>query len=101
MVRTRRPRRLNAALLLWLALAPPLSAQPVPTPPAEAARQRTAFPTTDFSLALLILLPDRRDGLTALQRQLTSQRLEQAIEAMKDTQVDLALPRFRLRARPA
>ncbi len=54
--------------------------------------------TTDHSL--LILLPDRHDGLTALQHQLTSQRLEQVIEGMKDTQVDLALPRFRMRARP-
>ncbi len=49
---------------------------------------------------LLILLPDRRDGLAALQRQLTSRRLEQAIGGMKDTQVDLVLPRFRMRARP-
>lgn len=64
----------------------------------EIPYQGRSSDTPDHTL--LILLPDRRDGLTALQRQLTGQRLEQAIEAMKETQVDLALPRFQMRARP-
>ncbi len=49
--------------------------------------------------ALLILLPDQRDGLAALQHQLTPQSLNKAIEGMKEARVELILPRFKMRGR--
>jgi serpin B len=50
--------------------------------------------------ALLILLPDQRDGLAALQRRLTPQSLDKALEVMKEARVELILPRFKMRDRP-
>ncbi len=64
----------------------------------EIPYQGESYDTTNH--ALLILLPDKRDGLAALQRQLTPQSLKKAIEGMKDERVELILPRFKMRSRP-
>jgi serpin B len=64
----------------------------------EIPYQGQSYDTTNHSL--LILLPDKHDGLAALQRQLTPQSLKKAIEGMKEERVELILPRFKMKGRP-
>ncbi|CAK6695473.1 hypothetical protein BBFGKLBO_01854 [Synechococcus sp. CBW1107] len=64
----------------------------------EIPYQGTSWDTPNHTL--LILLPDQRDGLAALKRRLTPQSLNKALEVMKETRVDLMLPRFKMRDRP-
>lgn len=47
-------------------------------------------------LAMVVLLPDARDGLGALEAQLTPERLHATFAALAPAQVSLRLPRFRV-----
>lgn len=48
------------------------------------------------TLAMDVLLPDARDGVSALETSLTADALDGALAALSPTQVDVALPRFRV-----
>lgn len=54
------------------------------------------LPYRGSELAMDILLPDARDGLAALEAQLTSERIQSTVAALAPTQVVLRLPRFRV-----
>lgn len=54
------------------------------------------LPYRGGELAMDILLPDARDGLPALEAQLTSERIQATVDALMPTQVMLRLPRFRV-----
>src|SRR5690606_14641546 len=48
------------------------------------------------AMAMSILLPDKRDGLAALEAKLSREGLERWLAALRPAQVRLALPRFRI-----
>ena len=54
------------------------------------------LPYRGGQLAMDILLPDARDGLPALEAQLTSERIQATVDALSPSQVVLRLPRFRV-----
>ncbi|MDP3221115.1 MAG: serpin family protein, partial [Deltaproteobacteria bacterium] len=54
------------------------------------------LPYRGGQLAMDILLPDARDGLPALEAQLTSERIQATVDALSPSQVALRLPRFRV-----
>jgi leukocyte elastase inhibitor len=48
------------------------------------------------NLAMVVLLPDQKDGLHTLESQLTSEMIETALIGATSRRVDLTLPKFRL-----
>ena len=48
-------------------------------------------------VSMLIVLPDERNGLGKLERELTAERLEGWVESLQDKRVSVALPRFEMK----
>jgi serpin B len=61
--------------------------------------QALEMPYVDPDLAMVILLPRRRDGLAELERRLTAPGLQSLFTALTEESVDVLLPRFRMDAR--
>lgn len=80
------------------------TAAPVPTMSRTdrfAYAQRPGYQALDLpylgrELAMTVLLPDARDGLAALEAQLTADALQATFAALGDARVTLRLPRFRV-----
>lgn len=53
------------------------------------------IPYKSRELSMVILLPDKKEGLPELQRTLTSKRLEQMCAGLSRREVNLSLPRFK------
>ncbi len=54
------------------------------------------MPYRGGDLSMIILLPERVDGLPALEASLSVEKLAQWLEALGDTKLDVTLPRFRM-----
>ena len=54
------------------------------------------LPYKGGSMSMLLLLPDAVDGLPALERSLTAERLEAIVGSLAPVRVSVALPRFEL-----
>ncbi|HJL17077.1 MAG TPA: serpin family protein [Sandaracinaceae bacterium LLY-WYZ-13_1] len=54
------------------------------------------MPYAGEALAMAVILPDARDGLGALEEGLSVERLDGWLEALRERQVEVALPRFRI-----
>lgn len=59
-----------------------------------AGGQALALPFKGDRLELVVLLPDAVDGLDAMSKQLTPQRLTETLAALQPATVDVKLPRF-------
>jgi serpin B len=57
------------------------------------------LPYLGGEIAMLILLPDRHDGLAAVEARLTGEALSDWISQMKPAAVDIRLPKFRIKWR--
>jgi serpin B len=55
-----------------------------------------SLPYKDDALSMVVLLPKKRDGLAAVEKDLDGARLKEWIEKIKPTQVELSLPKFKL-----
>jgi serpin B len=62
---------------------------------AEDTFHAVAIPYAGHELSMVVLLPKKVDGLTELERQLTSANLDAWLKKMQPYQVDLKLPRFK------
>ncbi len=54
------------------------------------------LPYAGGEVSMLVLLPDARDGVAALERDLSVEKLDAIVAAMQPTRVAIALPKFRL-----
>lgn len=54
------------------------------------------LPYTGFQFQFLILLPDARDGLAALEKEITAAQLEKLAKLPREVEVKLYLPKFRV-----
>ncbi|MDG3003662.1 serpin family protein [Paludisphaera mucosa] len=57
--------------------------------------QAVALPYKDGSLSMLVVLPRRADGLTAVERSLDAEAVQAWATGMRPSRVRLSLPRFR------
>ena len=62
----------------------------------EAGYAAVTVPYTGYALQLLILLPEARDGLAALEKKLTAEQLAKLSKASMAKEVQLYLPKFKL-----
>jgi len=58
--------------------------------------QALLLPYEGFELSMIVLLPRRVDGLPALERELTPEKLSDAFGKIGNEQVDVSMPRFRM-----
>lgn len=58
--------------------------------------QAIELPYHSGPFAMLVIVPDDRDGLASIERQLTSDRLERWIDRLSRQNVDLRLPKFKV-----
>jgi serpin B len=61
-----------------------------------AGYQAVLLPYVGTTLAMMVLLPDRRDGLPDLERALTPQVFAELTGPARTTEVEVFLPRFRI-----
>jgi serpin B len=54
------------------------------------------LPYQGGDVAMVVLLPRKRDGLTALEKKLDAAKLNQLVGALRSSEVDVSLPRFRV-----
>lgn len=52
------------------------------------------LPYQGNELSMIVMLPDERDGLAAMERQLTAERVQQWIDALGPARVAVTLPKF-------
>ncbi|MCB9876936.1 MAG: serpin family protein [Planctomycetes bacterium] len=69
------------------------------TYPDALGFQMIELPYKGGELAMVVLVPQSRDGLPALEKLLTAERLHAWLAKLDARQVDTALPRFRLEGR--
>jgi serpin B len=62
----------------------------------EGTFQALELPYRGDALAMVILLPKSKDGLSQLESSLTFPRLESALKKLSSHRVDLSLPRFKM-----
>lgn len=67
-----------------------------PTYPDDRGFQMVELPYKGGELAMVVLVPQSRDGLPQLERLLTAERLHGWLTKLGARQVDTSLPRFRL-----
>ena len=60
------------------------------------AFQALELPYVKDELSMLVLLPAERDGLAALEKSLTVERLDALLSAMREREVQVYLPKFKL-----
>jgi serpin B len=60
--------------------------------------QALDLPYADGDLSMVILLPTKKDGLAALEKELTAERLAGWLAKMRSDEVEVSLPRFRMTA---
>ncbi|MDP6439518.1 MAG: serpin family protein, partial [Candidatus Brocadiia bacterium] len=60
------------------------------------AFQALELPYVKDELSMLVLLPSTADGLPALEKSLTAERLDALLSAMREREVQVYLPRFKL-----
>jgi len=58
--------------------------------------QAVELPYAGKSASMVFLLPRQRDGLAALERDLSAEGLEKILGELKDAKVDVQVPRFRM-----
>jgi len=56
------------------------------------------FPYEDQDLSMLIVLPQRRDGMRDLEKKLTGQQLRDILLRLQHKKVDVQLPKFQVRS---
>lgn len=61
--------------------------------------QALALPYEGEEVQMLVLLPKRKDGLAELEQSLTTEKLADTVAQLKDAEVAVALPKFKLTAR--
>jgi serpin B len=54
------------------------------------------LPSKGNELSMLVMLPDARDGLTGLEKELSGAKLEAWTSALRSTEVSVFLPRFKM-----
>lgn len=62
----------------------------------EAGFTAVTLPYTGMALQFLILLPDARDGLPALERKVTAEQLAKLARISMSRKVNLSLPKFKM-----
>lgn len=58
--------------------------------------QAVSIPYEQNELSMVVLLPKKVDGLAALEKGLTAEKLEQLHKQMRSAQVNLTLPKFKM-----
>jgi len=79
----------------------PLMSQLADVPYFEANGYQVVELEYESGLSMLVLLPDRADGLRRLESELSAEFLERVIAQMEDRSVRIFLPRFEMRSSPA
>ncbi len=65
---------------------------------ADASLQGLELPYRSGKFSMVVLLPKERDGLAALEKQLSAENLERWLAALKETVVEVSAPKFELDA---